>query len=182
MRIISGRLGGRNFSPPHGHRTHPMSEKIRGALFNSLGDINGLTVLDAFAGSGALAFEAVSRGATGAVAIDLDAAAHRIITENALVLGISDAVSATRAAASSWSRRHQKELFDLIFLDPPYDGVEPKMLLTLAETHSKPGSIIIISLPPNSAFELPVSDFELLSSKSYGDAKTALYRRNGKVL
>ena len=53
MRVISGWLGGRIFESPHGHRTHPMSDKIRGAVFGVLGDIKGLTVLDAFAGSGA---------------------------------------------------------------------------------------------------------------------------------
>jgi 16S rRNA G966 N2-methylase RsmD len=53
MRVIAGSLGGRPFESPHGHRTHPMSEKVRGAIFGILGDIEGLTVLDIFAGSGA---------------------------------------------------------------------------------------------------------------------------------
>jgi 16S rRNA (guanine966-N2)-methyltransferase len=54
MRIISGRLGGRQFEAPKGHKTHPMSEKMRGALFNVLGDISGLNVFDAYGGSGAM--------------------------------------------------------------------------------------------------------------------------------
>ena len=70
MRIISGVLGGRVFKAPNGNKTHPMSEKIRGAMFNSLGDISGLTVLDAFSGSGAVAIEAFSRGAEHVVAVD----------------------------------------------------------------------------------------------------------------
>nr|MBP9820948.1 RsmD family RNA methyltransferase [Candidatus Saccharibacteria bacterium] len=60
MRIIAGFLGGRLIESPHNNKTHPMSEKMRGALFNSLGDINGLTFLDAFAGTGACGFEAIS--------------------------------------------------------------------------------------------------------------------------
>ena len=60
MRVISGKFGGQLFDAPKGHRTHPMSEKVRGALFSVLGDISGLTVLDAFAGSGALSIEAIS--------------------------------------------------------------------------------------------------------------------------
>ncbi len=56
MRVISGFLGGRNFESPHGHRTHPMSEKVRGAIFGALGDIKGLTVLDAFSGSGRISY------------------------------------------------------------------------------------------------------------------------------
>jgi 16S rRNA (guanine966-N2)-methyltransferase len=76
VRIIAGSLKGRTFSEPHGHRTHPMSEKVRGALFNALGDIEGLTFLDAFAGSGALSFEAASRGAKSVIAIDKDGPAY----------------------------------------------------------------------------------------------------------
>src|SRR3954464_3149409 len=89
MRIIAGRLGGRQFNSPKGHRTHPMSEKGRGALFNALGDISGLTVLDAFAGSGALSFEAISRRAASVLAIDSDKNAQRAIAENIASLGLS---------------------------------------------------------------------------------------------
>ena len=69
MRVIAGRLGGRLFDSPHTRRTHPMSDKARGALFNMLGDIEGMHVLDPFAGTGALSFEAISRGAASALAI-----------------------------------------------------------------------------------------------------------------
>ena len=72
MRIIAGYLGGRQFNSPRSNRTHPMSDKARGGLFNALGDISGLTVLDAFAGSGALSFEAISRGAESVIAVDID--------------------------------------------------------------------------------------------------------------
>ena len=72
MRVIAGRLGGRNFDSPKTQRTHPMSDKVRGALFNALGDLGGLTVLDAFAGSGACSLEAASRGATEVLAIDIN--------------------------------------------------------------------------------------------------------------
>ena len=70
MRIIAGDLKGREFKSPRGRTTRPMSEKTRGALFNTLGDIEGLSVLDGFAGSGALVFEAISRGAVSALAIE----------------------------------------------------------------------------------------------------------------
>ena len=55
MRITGGQLAGRQIEAPHGHRTHPMGDKVRAALFNTLGDVSGLEILDAFAGSGALA-------------------------------------------------------------------------------------------------------------------------------
>ena len=177
MRVIAGRLGGRNFESPHGHRTHPMSEKIRGAIFNALGDVEGLSVLDAFAGTGALALEAVSRGAKSAVAIDLDAAAHRIIGENIESLGVGEQVKAVRASAASWSRRHQTDKFDIVFLDPPYDNVEPRILTRLALQHTAPNNIVVMSLPPSELFELPDKQFTKLISKVYGDAAVVIYRK-----
>src|SRR5688500_6254990 len=107
MRIITGYLGGRNFNSPRGHRTHPMSDKARGALFNALGDIEGLTVLDAFAGSGALSFEAISRGAVSATAIDIDKAAYEAIQANVESLGLEDKVTVLRKNIGGWSRNNQ---------------------------------------------------------------------------
>ena len=82
MRVVSGSLGGRLFDSPRTHRTHPMSEKARGALFNTLGDIHGLRILDAYAGSGAITIEAESRGAQHVTAIDIDVEAIRTIASN----------------------------------------------------------------------------------------------------
>src|SRR5690242_707068 len=103
MRIISGKLGGRIIHEPHGHKTHPMSEKVRGALFNALGDVEGLTFLDAFAGSGALSFEAVSRGAKSAVAVDIDK--HAVDTASLSVkdLKLGGEIKVTKANMAGWS-------------------------------------------------------------------------------
>ena len=103
MRIISGTLGGRHFDAPNGNKTHPMSDKARGGLFNALGDIKGLTVLDAFAGSGALSFEAISRGAKNAIAIDIDRSAITSVVKSAKELGVEDKIKTVRANASGWS-------------------------------------------------------------------------------
>ena len=176
MRVISGRLSGRNFESVPGHRTHPMSEKIRGAVFNALGDIEGLTVLDAYAGTGALSLEAVSRGAAHAVALDSDKRAANTIQENIKNLGLEKIIEATRMYAHSWSRRNSTKQFDLVFIDPPYDAVEPKDLLMLSK-HCKPGGIIILSLPPNEGFRYAPSRQELLVHKSYGDAQLLIYRQ-----
>ncbi|MBA2279343.1 RsmD family RNA methyltransferase [Candidatus Saccharibacteria bacterium] len=176
MRIISGTLGGRTFNSVSGHRTHPMSEKIRGALFNSLGDIQGLTVLDAYAGTGAMSFEAISRGALRSVAIDLDTAASRTLKENAFSLGVEDSISTTRAAIKGWSRRHANETFDILLLDPPYDNFDPKELINLTK-HAKQGGLIVISLPPKSGFRYGESRQKLLHQKSYGDAELFFYRQ-----
>src|SRR5258708_5562120 len=102
MRIIAGNLKGRVFGSPHGHRTHPMSENIRGALFNALGELGGLNVLDAFAGSGALGFEALSRGAKSAVLVEADRLAQKTIAENIQTLGLETRAKLVKASASAW--------------------------------------------------------------------------------
>ena len=119
MRVIAGRLGGRVFESPRGHRTHPMSEKARGAIFNALGDVEGLTFLDAYAGSGAVAIEAISRGATSALAIDVDIDAVKAISANVEALGRLDSMTVLRKNISGWARNNQAEQFDIVVADPP---------------------------------------------------------------
>lgn len=175
MRIIAGQLGGRIFDSPGGHRTHPMSDKIRGALFNTLGDISGFSVLDAFAGSGALSFEAISRGANHALAIDGDRLAQQTIGENIKTLGLRSSISLVKANAQSWLRT-TTETFDLILCDPPYDNPQIPLLASLAE-RAKPGGVVVLSLSPDTEFYLPDTEYVLLDSKNYGDAQLFFYRK-----
>lgn len=175
MRVISGWLGGRIFESPHGHRTHPMSDKIRGAVFGVLGDIKGLTVLDAFAGSGALAIEAISRGASNAVAIEVDKGAHNIIVKNITALGIEDRVKAVRAFANAWSTRHQAELFDLVLLDPPYDKI-PYRDLKFMPRHLKDTGTLVLSWP-GKAEVLKFEGLEIVQQKNYGDAQLVFFQK-----
>lgn len=174
MRIIAGSLGGRQFASPHGNRTHPMSDKIRGALFNALGDITGLCVLDAFAGTGALSFEAISRGASQAVVIDIDKNAQRTLSENVKTLGLQSQVQVIKASASAWLSTTD-ESFDLVFCDPPYDDLQINTLQKLAE-QVKTGGILVLSLPPGHELAFG-SEFEHLQTKQYGDATLVFYRR-----
>jgi 16S rRNA (guanine966-N2)-methyltransferase len=176
MRIIAGRLGGRTFQAPTGHKTHPMSDKVRGALFNALGDIEGLSVLDAFAGSGAIGFEAISRGAGHVVAVDSDRQAHRAIKTNIHQLGLSKDVKLVSASVSAWLSTTD-QAFDIVICDPPYDDVKPSLLVRLAE-RCQPGGIAVFSLPPQTHIKL-ASNYELLSDKNYGDAELRFYRRLG---
>jgi 16S rRNA (guanine966-N2)-methyltransferase len=175
MRVIAGRLGGRNFASPNGHRTHPMSDKMRGAIFGVLGDIEGLTVLDAFAGSGALAIEAISRGAKSAVAIEVDKAAHTAITENIKSLGLEEQINATKAFAGAWSTRHQAKHFDLILLDPPYDNIPYRDLEKLPRHLAEQGTVVL-SWPTN--VRLPIfNELKVVQSKSYGDSQLVFYQK-----
>lgn len=175
MRVISGRLGGRNFGSPHGHRTHPMSDKMRGAIFGVLGDIKGLTVLDAFAGSGALAIEAISRGAKSSVAIEVDKGAHSVITANIKELGIDDQIKAVRAFTGAWSTRNQAQMFDLIFVDPPYDNVPYRDLKSLPRHLTTDGTLVLSW--PGKAEPLKFEDLSLVLSKDYGDSSLHFYKR-----
>lgn len=174
MRIISGKLGGRTFQAPRGRRTHPMSDKLRGALFNSLGDISGLTVLDAFAGSGALSLEAASRGAGPVTAIDPDRAAGQAIEANIQSLGLQANIKLIRAAASAWLSTTDQYV-DIVICDPPYDDINPALLERLA-SRAKPAGLIVFSLPPHSTFSLR-EPYQLLRKKEHGDAALSFYRR-----
>jgi 16S rRNA (guanine966-N2)-methyltransferase len=177
MRIIAGKLGGRVFDTPGGHRTHPMSDKVRGGLFNALGDIEGLTVLDAFAGSGALSFEAASRGASHCIAIEADRRAQATINKNIAALGLQNTVQAVNAYCASWSGRHQREVFDVLLMDPPYDNLQIADMEKLVR-HLKPEGIMAVSWP-GKLDRVELAKLTVVSRKNYGDAQLVFYRHIG---
>jgi 16S rRNA (guanine966-N2)-methyltransferase len=174
MRISSGSLGGRSFESPKGAQTHPMSDRVRGGLFNALGDIEELTVLDGFAGSGALSFEAISRGARNALMLENDHTAQAAIIKAIQALGLASQAKLVKAAAGAWLTTNEDN-FDLVLLDPPYDDLQPKLLGLLAAC-TKPGGVAVLSLPPRAEISLS-TNYEVLSVKSYGDAELHFYRR-----
>src|SRR4051794_19500228 len=88
MRVIAGTLRGRRLKAPAGRSTRPTSDRVREALFSMLGEIDGVQVLDLFAGTGALGIEALSRGAAAAVFVERDGAAAAVLRENLGALGI----------------------------------------------------------------------------------------------
>lgn len=177
MRIIAGRLGGRTFDSPRSNKTHPMSEKMRGAIFNLLGDLDGLIVLDAFAGSGALGLEAISRRASHVTFIDNDKNAFQSISSNIQNLSLRNSAKATKANINSWLDNNSDKYFDVIFCDPPYDDVRQDALTNLAN-QVKTDGIIVYSLPPNSNFTLNEPAYRLAAAKSYGDAILKVYKKN----
>jgi 16S rRNA (guanine(966)-N(2))-methyltransferase RsmD len=174
MRIVAGRLGSRIFNAPHGNTTHPMSERVRGALFNSLGDITDKTILDAYAGSGALSFEALSRGAKSAVAIEKDVHTYKTLTQNIKLLGLNDQIKAIRANVSGWSDLNENAKFDLIFCDPPYDLLDIAHLEKIIH-HLKANALMILSYSGRGQAP-PVNGVVVVDNRSYGDAALATYR------
>ncbi len=177
MRIIAGHLRGREVKSPKGFRTHPMSDKVRGALFNVLGDVEGLTFLDAFAGSGALSFEAISRGAKSAVAIDKDSSAHKVLEQNTKEL-CPKTVKAVKANTAGWSIHNMEKRFDILLLDPPYDELQPNLLQKLANRHVNPGGLAVLSFPGRLEEAPGFASFKIAVQKDYGDAQLIFYRKN----
>jgi 16S rRNA (guanine966-N2)-methyltransferase len=123
VRVVAGRFGGRRLQAPPGRDTRPTSDRVREALFSTLGPLDGARVLDLFAGSGALAIEALSRGAASALLVERDPRAVAAIRANLDALDLRSPkaeVHARPARAALRSASARGDTYDLIFLDPPY--------------------------------------------------------------
>ena len=135
-RVIAGTHGGRTLRTPPGSGTRPTSDRVREALFSALdarGAVAGAHVLDLYAGSGALALEAMSRGARSAVLVESDRRAAATIGENVRALGLPEVrVRASTVAAALAADPAPGEAADLAFLDPPYDLPEDALAEVLA--------------------------------------------------
>lgn len=121
MRVVGGNLGGRPLLAPKGWKVRPTSERAREAVFSALGDVTGLRVADLYCGTGAMAIEAISRGAASAVMVDRET---RPALGNLRNLGIADRAELVGADVEQWVERYDStgrdEAFDLVFLDPPW--------------------------------------------------------------
>jgi 16S rRNA (guanine966-N2)-methyltransferase len=113
MRVVAGRYGGRTLRAPRGRDVRPTADRVREALFSILGPLDGLAVLDLFAGTGALGIEALSRGAASCVFVDVDT---RPVLANLDALGIDAEVRRARAQTAL----KPGDQYDLVLLDPPY--------------------------------------------------------------
>ncbi len=173
MRVVSGKLGGRSFQAPNLKTVHPMSEKIRGSIFSSLGDVSNLKVLDAYSGSGSLSIEAISRGAIKSTAIELNPKAAKQILINLEELGINSQVKVIKAKIESWIKT-SSSTFDLVFADPPYDNKNLEVLNSLSRHLNKNG-LLVLSWPGK--IELPnIENLKLINHKIFGDAQVGFYR------
>lgn len=175
MRIIAGTLGGRNFDSPRSHRTHPMSEKARGAIYNALGDVQGLTILDAYAGSGAIGIEAVSRGAKHVTLIDVDTDAIKTIAANVKLFGIEDECTVLRKNISGWSRNNVAKKYDIVVADPPYTDIRPDVVERLA-VHVEVGGIMVLSWPKNETIR-ELDTLTKIAHKPLGDIQLVFYKK-----
>ena len=121
LRIIGGEHGGRKLQFPDAKGLRPTSDRVRETLFNWLqNDIGGSRCLDLFAGSGALGFEAVSRGAKSVTMVEASSPVARQLQANARLLGLDDVVEVQHAKALGWLDQYVGQTYDIVFLDPPF--------------------------------------------------------------
>jgi len=152
-----------------------MGERIRGSLFNILGDITGYEVLDAFAGTGSLGLEALSRGAAIALFIDKDKTAQRVISENIASLGVEVGTKLIRSSVAQWDETNDlKQKFDLIFADPPYHDLQLSTVFRLRK-YLKPKGLMVLSIPGRESTPT-VNGVVVVDKRNYGDAALAFYR------
>jgi 16S rRNA (guanine966-N2)-methyltransferase len=168
VRVIAGRFGGQTLTAPRGRATRPTSDRVRESLFSILVSVDGARVLDLFAGSGALAIEALSRGAAEATLVDSSAAAVAAIERNLTALGVSAELRRQRAAVFLEQARADARQYDLVFLDPPYQRASDlgRRLSSALDPVLAPGARVVSESDRRAPLEL---DLPLLDERRYGD-------------
>jgi 16S rRNA (guanine966-N2)-methyltransferase len=178
MRVIAGRLGGRRLKAPRGMVTRPTSERVREATFAMLADVEGASVLDLFAGSGALGLEALSRGAARVVFVERDAAAVRALRDNLEDLAIEPAAAEVRrsdAFRALRSARTREDTYDLVFIDPPYGRAHdwgPELSAVLPSL-LRPAARVVVESDRRAPLELGM---EIEQERRYGDTSIRIHR------
>jgi 16S rRNA (guanine966-N2)-methyltransferase len=176
MRIISGKWRGRPIASPKGDTTRPTADRVREALFSMLasrfGSFEGLSVADLFAGSGALGFEALSRGAASCVFVEQDRAAADTLRANAEKLGIRPDLR----QASVLSLGPAREPVDLIMMDPPYGTGAGPVALDKLDRLGWVGPATWISIETARAEPVSVKGFAIDREALYGKARITLLR------
>lgn len=174
MRIIAGEWKGRRLKTVKGMNTRPTSDKVKGAIFNILGPRTiEAQILDLYAGTGNLSFEALSRGATGAVLVERSPAAWETIKENAKLLGAEERTRVLKMDALTFLEQKGIGKFDLIFLDPPYRrGIAQKMLMEIRDrAYLNPQGVIIAETAADEVIPGDLYPLEVMITKEYGDTK-----------
>jgi 16S rRNA (guanine966-N2)-methyltransferase len=185
MRLSGGERTGQKLAAPKGKKTRPTSAKVREALFAVLGKrVDGARVLDLFAGSGALGFEAMSRGAGSVVFVDSDAGAVMSIRRNAVRLIPDPNRWRILPMNSARALRVLRGTFDVVLMDPPYQRGAADELATLMQRGllSEKG-VVVLEHPSASQAELP-SSMRVIKQTKYGDTSLtfAVLRTDGQVL
>jgi 16S rRNA (guanine966-N2)-methyltransferase len=182
MRVVGGRLKGRNLAAPSSRDIRPTADRLRESLFNILihaydDPIADARVLDLFAGTGALGIEAISRGAKFALFIDNGAEARALLRNNVEALGLGGVTKVYRRDATDLGPAHPVEPFSLVFLDPPYaKGLADKALVSLRDgSWLTPGALVVVEEAKTAEFAAP-EGFEQLERRAYDDTEFVILR------
>ena len=182
MRVVGGRLRGRNIASPASKDIRPTQDRLRESVFNILmhayeNPAVDARVLDLFAGTGALGIEAVSRGAAFALFIDNGAEARALLRNNVEALGLGGVTKVYRRDATNLGPAHPMEPFSLAFLDPPYSkGLAEKALASLRDGGwLTPGALLVVEEAKAAAFAAP-DGFEELERRAYDDTEFVFLR------
>jgi len=171
VRIIAGTHRGHTIHAPPGTDTRPTSDRVRENVFNILGPVDGASVLDLYAGSGAMGLEALSRGAERAVFVERDPDAARVIERNLDKLRLRGTVL-RRDAVSVLASETRK--YDLVLVDPPYDmylDVQPQLARYVPGVLTEDG-VVVVETGARIEPELPLP---LRTSRKYGAARITVY-------
>ena len=175
MRIIAGSRKGHRIEAPKGQVTRPTGDRVREAAFNLIGPVDAASVLDLFAGSGAMGLEALSRGAAHAVFVESDREACRVIERNLEKLRLTQATVLCRealralAAEAAAARR-----YDLVLVDPPYESfpsLQTSLATYLPAVLADTG-LLVVESPAQHEPELPLA---LRTTRRYGSARVTLF-------
>lgn len=182
MRVITGTARGRRLNELKGYDTRPTTDKVKEGIFSAIQfEVEGARVLDLFAGTGQLGIEALSRGAERAVFVDRRADAVKLIRENLTLTRLTEGAQVVCGDSMAYLGA-LREPFDLIFLDPPYEGD----LLERAIAHIArfdilaPGGIMIAESPAEKTLPALAPPYRAVREYRYGKIKATLYRRDGE--
>ena len=175
MRVVAGAYKGRRLHAPRGEGTRPTADRVREAVFSMLADVEGARVLDLYAGSGALAIEALSRGAASAVLVERDPRALEAIARNVEATGAPAVVRKRDVMAYLGSPTAAEDgPFDLVFADPPYssaDRVAAPLTERLPAFLAEDARIVT-----ESDKRMPLSlELPLVWERTYGDTRIAVH-------
>lgn len=181
MRIIAGKLKGRRLVSFKADHIRPTTDRVKEALFNILqNDVPGARVLDLFSGTGNLAIEAYSRGASYIEAVELNKHSLKIISDNLKVLKIEKDVRVIRRDVFDYIRGFNGQPFDLVFIDPPFtEKMAHDVLGAMAKSEvCRKGGMVIIEASKHERVDEAYGPFKLLDRRDFGDKSAFIFRRD----
>jgi 16S rRNA (guanine966-N2)-methyltransferase len=183
VKVLSGNLGGRVFDQPKTTAVRPLSDKVRAAIFDIVGSPEGFVVLDAYAGSGAAGFEALSRGALMVDAVEANSRVARVIASSAKKLELDWGYVLHLVTIETWlaspSQQPPQSRYNLIIVDPPYARIDIDILARIGQYLHANG---VMCISHSSKLELTMLEsLELVRRKDYGDTSLSFYKKKIQV-